>query len=285
MLTIENKSFAEERALYHLTDAAVVFCRFEGEADGESALKEGKNLEINGCFFALRYPLWHVKNLKMRDSRLTESCRAALWYGRSVLLKSCALDGIKAVRECRGVRLEDCYVHSPEFGWKSSDIHIENSTIESEYAFLDSRGITAANMDFSGKYSFQYIEDAVFEDCDFDTKDAFWHAKNVVVKNSTVKGEYLAWYCENVTFDHCRIIGTQPLCYCKGLKLIDCEMVDTDLAFERSQVEATVTTPVLSIKNPLSGHITVPAVGEIIRDIDGADAAVVIATPHTKGCA
>lgn len=110
MLTIENKSFAEERALYHLTDAAVVFCRFEGEADGESALKEGKNLEINGCFFALRYPLWHVKNLKMRDSRLTESCRAALWYGRSVLLKSCALDGIKAVRECRGVRLEhaDC---------------------------------------------------------------------------------------------------------------------------------------------------------------------------------
>ena len=34
MLTIENKSFAEERALYHLTDAAVVFCRFEGEADG-----------------------------------------------------------------------------------------------------------------------------------------------------------------------------------------------------------------------------------------------------------
>ena len=56
MLTIENKSFAEERALYHLTDAAVVFCRFEGEADGESALKEGKNLEINGCFFALRYP-------------------------------------------------------------------------------------------------------------------------------------------------------------------------------------------------------------------------------------
>ena len=44
MLTIENKSFAEERALYHLTDAAVVFCLFVGEAVGESALKEGKNL-------------------------------------------------------------------------------------------------------------------------------------------------------------------------------------------------------------------------------------------------
>ena len=43
-------------------------------------------------------------------------------------------------------------------------------------------------------------------------------------------------------------------------------MVDTDLCFEKSDVEAVITTPVLSIKNPLSGHITVPSVGEIIRD-------------------
>ena len=93
----------------------------------------------------------------------------------------------------------------------------------------------------------------------FDTRDAFWHARNVVVRDSVIKGEYLAWYCENVTLENCRIIGTQPLCYCKGLKLINCEMVDCDLTFERSAVQATITTPVRSIKNPLSGRITVPA--------------------------
>ena len=32
-------------------------------------------------------------------------------------------------------------------------------------------------------------------------------------------------------------------------------MVDTDLAFEKSEVEAVITTRVDSIKNPLSGHI------------------------------
>ena len=117
-----------------------------------------------------------------------------------------------------------------------------------------------------GKYSFQYIENSIFENCIFDTKDAFWHAKNVTVRNSIVKGEYLAWYCENVTFENCKIIGTQPLCYCKGLKLIHCEMIGCDLAFERSEVEATITTPVISIKNPKSGTIRVPAVDEIIRD-------------------
>ncbi|MFR2561657.1 MAG: DUF3737 family protein [Anaeromassilibacillus sp.] len=92
------------------------------------------------------------------------------------------------------------------------------------------------------------MENSIFENCIFDTKDAFWHAKNVTVRNSIVKGEYLAWYCENVTFENCKIIGTQPLCYCKGLKLIHCEMIGCDLAFERSEVEAMITTPVLSIK-------------------------------------
>ena len=127
-----------------------------------------------------------------------------------------------------------------------------------------------------GKYSFQYMENAVIEDSVLDTKDAFWHAKNVTVKDSVINGEYLAWYSENLTLINCKIKGTQPLCYCKGLKLIDCEMIDCDLAFERSEVEATILTPVISIKNPYAGHIHVPAVGEIIRDIPGALGEIIV---------
>ena len=56
-------------------------------------------------------------------------------------------------------------------------------------------------------------------------------------------------------------------------------MIDADLAFERSEVEATLTAPILSIKNPLSGHIRVPAVGEIIRDIEGADGEIIVGKP------
>lgn len=140
--------------------------------------------------------------------------------------------------------------------------------------------LTFRDVRMKGKYSFQYITDSVFENCVFDTKDAFWHGKNITVRNSVVKGEYLAWYSENITFENCKIIGTQPLCYCKNLKLIDCEMVDTDLAFERSEVEATLTAPIVSIKNPMSGHIYVPEAGEIIMDIADAKGEIVI----TKEC-
>ena len=127
------------------------------------------------------------------------------------------------------------------------------------------------NLDFKevaleGKYSFQYIENSTFENCDFNTKDAFWHAKNVTVKNSRIKGEYLAWYAENITFENCVIIGTQPLCYCKNLKLINCQMHECDLSFEKSIVEATVTTHIDSVKNPISGSITAPSIGETIDE-------------------
>ena len=131
---------------------------------------------------------------------------------------------------------------------------------------LRSSGLDFKGFTLNGKYSFQYITDAVFENCVFDTKDAFWHAKNVTVRNSVVNGEYLAWYAENITFENCKISGTQPFCYCSGLKLINCEMAGADFSFEKSDVEATLTAPVISIKNPRSGFIKLPYAEEIIRD-------------------
>lgn len=267
MNIVQNKTFDEERALYGSKDILVKDCLFDGPADGESAFKECSDVQVEHCFFNLRYPFWHDHGLEIVDSEMTELCRAALWYSDHIEISNSRLHGIKALRECREVKMKDCDIVSPEFGWSVRGIKMENCTAKSEYFMMRSDNLHFQNVDMQGKYSFQYIENAVFENCRFDTKDAFWHAKNIVVRNSIVKGEYLAWYSENVTFENCRIIGTQPLCYCRGLRLVNCEMTDTDLAFERSEVEADITTPVISIKNPLSGHITVPAVGEVIRDI------------------
>ena len=97
-----------------------------------------------------------------------------------------------------------------------------------------------------------------------------------------IKGEYLAWYSDGLTLINCKIVGTQPLCYCRNLKLIDCEMVDTDLAFEKSQVEATVTTKVDSIKNPKSGRIQVPELGELVMDEAEAECEIWVAGQRAK---
>ena len=263
---VRKQTLDAERALYGTGPLLVKECRFDGPADGESPLKECRDITVEDCFFNLRYPFWHDRGLCIQNSELTPQCRAALWYSENIVIRNTRLNGIKALRECGQVALRDCDIISPEFGWSVHDITMDRCTAESEYFMMRSTNLRLTDVTFRGKYSFQYIEDAIFDNCRFDTKDAFWHAKNVVVRNSVVNGEYLAWYCENVTFEHCTIIGTQPLCYCKGLKLVDCRMEDTDLAFEKSEVEATVLTPVVSIKNPRSGRIVVPSVGEIIRD-------------------
>ncbi len=266
MKTYRNESFDEERALYGSRGVEVLSCRFDGPADGESALKESKDILVRDTYFNLRYPFWHDENLKIENCDLTELCRAALWYSSEIRITDSRLHGIKALRECKDVTIEKSDIISPEFGWSVHGIRMKDSSAESEYFMMRSDHLEFDHVSLKGKYSFQYISDSVFTNCNFDTKDAFWHARNVVIKDSVIKGEYLAWYCEDVTFENCTIIGTQPLCYCKGLRLINCRMEQADLAFEKSEVEAEITNSVVSIKNPKSGTIKVAGVGEIIMD-------------------
>lgn len=282
MKVIENARFGEERALYASEDLILKNVSFDGEEDGESALKESRNIEAEKCFCNLRYPFWHINKLKITESEMTSLCRAALWYSEDILIRNTKMHGIKALRECARVGIYDGDIVSPEFGWFNDGVTMENTTVESEYFMMRSRNLNFKKVSLKGKYSFQYIENATFENCTFDTKDAFWHSKNTTVKNCLVKGEYLGWYAENLTFIDCVITGTQPLCYCKGLKLINCKMLDADLCFEKSETEATITTPVISIKNPYRGKIFVPEAGEIIRDDPASTGEIVLTAPSKR---
>lgn len=271
-----NEMHDEERAFYGARDAKLINCIFDGPADGESALKETAGLEIENCDFLLRYPLWHTDGAVITDCRMTETCRAALWYDNDIIIKNSELGGIKAVRECNNVSLEGCSVNSTEFGWFSKKIKMKDCELVSEYPFLHSSEMEFDGLRMKGKYSFQYTENVTFRNCELDTKDAFWHSRNVTVYDSVVKGEYLAWYSENLRLVRCKIIGTQPLCYAKGLVIEECEMIDCDLSFEKSEVTASVKGGITSVKNPLCGTITADSVGEVIIDDEESRGRVVL---------
>ena len=64
---IIGKTYDEERALYAMQDSSVEKCRFAGPADGESALKETRNIIVSDCDFELRYPIWHSQSFKMTN--------------------------------------------------------------------------------------------------------------------------------------------------------------------------------------------------------------------------
>lgn len=262
--TIRNMTFDEERSLYHLQNAEVIECVFAGPADGESALKEARNVTVRDCRFSLRYPLWHTESFRLIHSTMDVLTRAPIWYARDGLIDSCTISGVKCLRECDRMEIRHSTIRSEEFGWRCRGLKIEDTDLESQYLFFEASDAEIRNLRMKGKYSFQYTENITICDSNLDTKDAFWHAKNVTVKNSVIKGEYLAWYSDGLTLIDCKIIGTQPLCYVKNLTLINCTMEDTDLSFEYSDVNADIRGHIVSVKNPRSGEITADSIGEVI---------------------
>ena len=155
MEVIKNKTFDEERALYGSRNLLVIDCRFDGPADGESAFKEAQDIQAENVFFNLRYPFWHDQRVKIDGAELTELCRAALWYTENVEITDSKLHGIKALRECSGVKMDGCDIISPEFGWSTRGIEMRNSCAESEYFMMRSDHLHFDNVSLKGKYSFQ----------------------------------------------------------------------------------------------------------------------------------
>lgn len=266
MERLQNQTFQKERDLYGIKNTIIDNCEFKGEEDGESVLKETRNIEVRNSGFYLRYPIWHTHGFKIDNSIFGHNSRAAFWYSSDGTIVNSKLLDVKALRECSNVNISNSEINSVEFGWRCDNINIVDSDITSEYVFFESRDVALKNIKFKGKYSFQYVNNLRIDDSNLDTKDAFWHSNNTTIRNSIVKGEYLAWYSNNLTMIDCVIIGTQPFCYCKNLKLIRCKMIDTDLAFENSDVDADVIGGCLSIKRPHSGTITIDEMPPIVEE-------------------
>ena len=263
---IAGKTFDSERSLYAVKNTEVRDCVFAGPADGESALKETRNVKVDGCGFSLRYPLWHTEDYVLVNSSMDELTRAAIWYAKRGYIENCNLHGIKCLRECDDTEIVKTDIVSPECGWRCRGVSMTDCTVTSEYFMFEASDLKLSGVKMKGKYSFQYVKNMTVDSSDFDTKDAFWHSENVTVRNSRVKGEYLGWYSKNLTLIDCEIIGTQPLCYCEGLKLVNCTMKETDLSFEYSEVEADIIGEVMSVKNPKSGRIVADGYGDIILE-------------------
>lgn len=187
-ICIQNRTFDAERALYNLTHGDVTECIFAGPADGESALKEARDVLVNGCRFALRYPLWHAVDFTVLNCSMEETCRAPLWYAADGRLEDCGITGVKCLRECDRMALSGCRITSPEFGWKCRGLTVENCDITSEYLFWETRDLTIDRLTMHGKYSFQYTENVHITNSDLQTKDAFWHARNVLVRDIWLTG-------------------------------------------------------------------------------------------------
>lgn len=282
MEEIKGQTLTGERALFNRRDIFVKDCVFE---DGESPIKECRDIKIEGSSFKWKYPLWYSRDIEAKNTVWHEMARAGVWYTRDIEIEDCQIDAPKNFRRsrdislknvkfsnaaetlwnCRDVSLENVIADKADyFAMDSRDVDIKDTIINGNYFAMNARDITAENLTLNGNYGFDGCEDATIRSCHLMTKDAFWNTKNVTVYDSYISGEYLGWNSENLTFVNCTIESLQGLCYIENLRLINCKLVNTTLAFEYCTVRAEINGKADSILNPISGKIKADEIGELI---------------------
>ena len=266
MEIIKDKEFGGERPLFASHDIELDNVTIHA---GESALKCCTDVVARNCRFEGKYPFWHVRGFVVEHCLFTPGARAALWYSSGLRMTDTQVDAPKMFREMDGIEMERVNIpDAQETLWHCRNVVMRDVDVRNaDYLFMHSENIDIDRYRQEGNYSFQYCRNVVIRNAEIHSKDAFWNTENVTVYDSTLSGEYLGWHSRGLRLVRCRISGTQPLCYCEGLVLEDCTFdADADLAFEDSDVRATIMSPVTSIKNPRRGSITLPSVGELILD-------------------
>lgn len=266
MKTIKDIELGGERPCYGIHDLILDHVVF---TSGESALKECGNVIARHCRFEGKYPLWHVDGFKVEQCDFTPGARAALWYSKNLEMSDTIVDAPKMFREMENMSLRNVKMtDAAETLWHCRGVNLRDVDIrKADYVFMHSSDIDIDHYHQEGNYSFQYCRNVTIRNAVLKTKDAFWNSENVTVIDSEIDGEYLAWHSRGLRLINCHIAGTQPLCYCKDLELINCTMGDdADLAFEFSDVRATINGHIVSVKNPKSGRIEADSIGQTIID-------------------
>ena len=265
MIKFQKGTYTGERALFATKDAVIEDCVFE---DGESPLKESKNLHISRTTFNWKYPLWYCDTVQCHNIVINETARSGIWYTKSLTMSNCFIYAPKTLRHSENVILSNCFLpNAKETFWECCNIKIFNSKINGDYLGMNSSDIEMEMVTLDGNYAFDGAKNIVIRNCTLNSKDAFWNTENVTVMNSVVIGEYLGWNSKNVTFINCTIESHQGLCYMENVRLVNCKLINSDLCFEYcSNIDAEITTVVDSIKNPYSGTIRVKGIKELIMD-------------------
>jgi len=266
MQVIVRQCFEGERPLFALNDIRVEEVKF---SPGESPLKHCADVEVRGCEFMAKYPLWHSERVNIEKSCFTPQSRAAIWYSQHVHMADCTIDAPKMFRRVEHLAIENSrFGDAAETLWACRDVNLRRVTIKNgDYLFMNSADIHIEDFTLQGNYSFDGAKNVLIRRANLDSKDAFWNSENVTVIDSVLDGEYLGWHSKNLRLVNCRILGTQPLCFATGLVLENCVMEATaDLAFEHSTLQADIRGDIHSVKNPAGGTIRARHIGELILD-------------------
>ena len=270
MLRIDEELKTGERAMYNTHHALITNTTF---ADGESPLKECSDLELDNCIFKWKYPLWYCKDVKVKNTTWLDTARSGIWYTHNITISDSLIEAPKQFRRSSDIKLINVNIaNAEEFLWTCKNIELKNVQARGNYFCMNCENIKINDFNLVGNYAFDGAKNIEIHNAKMNSKDSFWNCENVTIYDSTIIGEYLGWNSKNLTLINCTIDSNQGMCYIDGIKMINCKLLNTDLCFERCKdVDATITSSIISVKNPYNGKIKAKSIGEVILDEEIVD--------------
>lgn len=266
---VRQAYFKGERPLFAESDLYIEDTIF---AEGESPLKESKNIKMQGSMFQWKYPLWYSKNVVAEDCTWFEMGRAGVWYTDDLTVNHALIEAPKNFRRCHRLSLNHVSMpNAAETLWHCDGVTMDDVMAKGDYFAMNSQNMKISNFELVGNYSFDGAKNVEVHHAKMLSKDAFWNSENVTVYDSFISGEYLGWNAKNLTLINCTIESLQGMCYIENLVMKNCRLLNTTLAFEYSTVDVEVQGRVESILNPTSGIIRADSIGELIMEKDRID--------------
>ena len=98
MKKISDKFYTGERSLFMSDGLEIENCEF---GEGESPLKESKNVSVKNSVFGWKYPLWYGENIAVRNCVFKEMSRAGVWYTNDSTFSDCSEDVLLLLSKTR----------------------------------------------------------------------------------------------------------------------------------------------------------------------------------------
>lgn len=276
MQEIKEQRLTGERALFRSKDLSIEYSIF---ADGESPLKESRDISLKNTSFQWKYPLWYCRNITVQDCDFAEMARAGIWYTDNITVADTLYEAPKGFRRVKGLTLRNVDLpHAEETLWHCSDVTLENVVAKGDYFAMNCGHMKLDQFRLVGNYCFDGCHDVEVHHAKMLSKDAFWNCENIMVYDSYICGEYLGWNSRNVTFVNCVIESLQGMCYMDNVVMKNCRLLNTTLAFEYSTADVETAGRIESVKNPSAGVIRAGEIGELIlneKEIDPAKTSII----------
>ena len=284
---IRQQYLTGERPLFMGKDLKIYDTIFD---NGESPLKESRNIELYGSMFKWKYPLWYSKNILAEDCTWFEMARAGVWYTDNITVRNAMIEAPKNFRRCTGVVLENVdFPNAQETLWSCEQVKMNRVTAKGDYFAMNCTDMELNDFKLDGNYSFDGAKNVEIHNAKMLSKDAFWNSENVTVYDSFISGEYLGWNAKNLTLVNCTIESLQGMCYIDNLVMKNCKLINTTLAFEYSTVDADIHGKIDSVLNPSGGTIRAEHIGDLIIEKDKIDPSktkiICSDVEHEKQCA